>query len=586
MKRGSSVGAPPAARARRTEPRRTGQRNTGQRADLRRRAEAFLRTAPDELARMPITDVQTLVHELQVHQIELGIQNEELRRAQVELADSRDRYTDLYEFAPMGYLSLDASGRIREANLSASTLLAVERRRLIGKRFSSFVLPQCQDDWYRHFAAVRAAPVKQACELALREKAGEPVWCRLETMASPAKSSPRTAWECRLVMVDVSQRKRMEEELRVLNESLEQRVEARTAELQAANESLGREIRRRGEAESALGESEARLRAIVDTAVDAIITIDARGTIESANPATERMFGYGAGEMIGRNVRMLMPSPYREEHDRYLQRYFETGEARIIGVGRELVARRKDGSTFPVDLAVSAFRDRGLLFAGIVRDISERKNLQWAVAESLVEEQQAIGRELHDGVAQRLSGVEMLTSVLHARLRTESSTDSQALGRILAELRGALEQLRAVIKGVHVFAVKAGGLPGALRELARDTESLHGLPCAFESSGQIVVPDANTATQLYYIAREAVHNAARHARASRITISLEADERRLILAIWDDGRGIEPKQIRAGMGTQIMEYRAGLIGGTLDIRGLPGGGSMVVCLSARRPMAG
>jgi PAS domain S-box-containing protein len=577
----------PAARARRTAPPRTERRRAGQGADLRRRAEAFLRTAPDELARMPITDVQTLVHELQVHQIELAIQNEELRRAQVELAESRDRYTDLYEFAPIGYLSLDSSGRIREANLRASTLLAVERRLLIGKRFTSFVLPRCQDDWYRHFAAVRAAPVKQTCELALRERAGESVWCRLATIASPAQRSPRTAWECRLVMIDVSERKRMEEELRSLNESLEQRVAQRTADLRAMNESLAGEIRRRAEAESALAEGAARLRAIVDTAVDAIITIDARGTIESVNPATEWMFGYRAGEMIGQNVRMLMPSPYREEHDGYLQRYFETGEARIIGIGREVAGRRKDGSIFPVDLALSEFRDKGPLFTGIVRDITERKNLQRAIAESLVAEQHAIAGELHDSVAQRLTGVEMLTSVLHARLRRKSAADGEAIGRILAGLRGALQDLRAVIKGVHVFAVQAGGLPGALRELARDTESLHGMPCAFESSGEIVLPDANTATQLYYIAREAVHNAVRHARASRITISLEADERRLILAVWDDGKGIEPEQIRAGMGTQIMEYRAGLIGGTLDIRPLPSGGSMVVCLSpTRRPKAG
>jgi PAS domain S-box-containing protein len=108
--------------------------------------------------------------------------------------------------------------------------------------------------------------------------------------------------------------------------------------------------------ESALQESEARMRAILQTAVDAIITIDEHGIIESLNPEAEEMFGYKAAELIGKNVKVLMPSPYREEHDGYIANYCRTGRAKIIGIGREVVAQRKDGSTFPIDLAVSEVR--------------------------------------------------------------------------------------------------------------------------------------------------------------------------------------------------------------------------------------
>ncbi len=129
--------------------------------------------------------------------------------------------------------------------------------------------------------------------------------------------------------------------------------------------------------DEALRESEARLSAIVETAVDAIITIDERGTIESINTAGERMFGYTAVDLVGTNVSCLMPLPYQAEHDAYITKYLDTGEAKIIGIGREAVGLHKDGTVFPIDLAVSdvQFPDRRI-FTGIVRDISERKRVE------------------------------------------------------------------------------------------------------------------------------------------------------------------------------------------------------------------
>jgi two-component system sensor kinase FixL len=137
------------------------------------------------------------------------------------------------------------------------------------------------------------------------------------------------------------------------------------------------DITLRKRAEAALQESEARMRAIVDTAVDAIVTIDERGAIERFNPAAERLFGYSESEVAGKNVSMLMPTPYHEMHDGYLARYMQTGEKRIIGIGREVIGKRKDGTIFPMELAVAEMKlGERRMFTGVVRNITERKRAE------------------------------------------------------------------------------------------------------------------------------------------------------------------------------------------------------------------
>lgn len=683
---------------------------------LRERAEELLRKTRTDVAGMPPEDVQRLVHELQVHQIELELQNEELRDTQVALTESRDRFSDLYEFAPVGYVTLDQNGRVVEANLTAATLLRVERRQLLNANLTKFIAPDSQDAFYFHRQAVLSPAGREAhapdasvtapnqtCELAMHRTDGTLLWIRMQSIAfgSPVNR------QCLTALIDKTARRKAEDELRGLKDSLEQRVADQTQEIRllaesvknlaegvmitddeldwpgprirfvneamcritgyTADELIGmsprilqgklsdrvtldrikgelasglscvaelvnyrrdgstydaevfitplcnasgqrtnfvsihRDISERKRAEQELRERESRLSAILDSAVDAIITINAQGMIESVNRAAERMFGYAAAELIGRNVKQLMPPETRDEHDHYIRRYLETRQPRLIGTGREVIAQRRDGSLIPVEINVAEVDHLGV-FLGILHDITERKRLQRQVLETATEEQRRIGQELHDGTQQELTGLSLMAGTLLHAIQSipEKRVDSRStwlvdpatysrLSETTAKLNRGLAEahrnVRYLAHGIMPVQIDALGLRAALEELVLTTSQTDRARCRFESSGNIAVPDNTVATNLYRIAQEAVNNALRHSRATEIVISLTQHDEQICLEVRDNGIGM-PSAIPDGaasqqtqhMGLRIMEYRASLIGGTVRYERNESGGTTVRCI--------
>jgi two-component system CheB/CheR fusion protein len=277
-----------------------------------------------------------------------------------------------------------------------------------------------------------------------------------------------------------------------------------------------------------------------------------------------------------------MPAPYCNEHDRYLANYRETGQAKIIGIGREVVGRRRDGTVFPLHLAVSEVRlgDRRL-FTGIVHDLSERKRLEEAVLAIGDRERRRIGQDLHDGLGQLLAAIAFKSRLLQKKLPDGTSEAATATAQQIVELTSqAITQARAIAHGLQPVEPRPLGLVSALHALATSTSELLGIRCEFECPQPLPVEEPTIATHLYRIAQEAVNNAVKHGKASQISLSFLRNGPNLVLRICDDGTGFRADRVSksTGMGLRTMRYRAAMISGLLSVSGDPKrGGAAITC---------
>ena len=213
------------------------------------------------------------------------------------------------------------------------------------------------------------------------------------------------------------------------------------------------------------------LRAILDNVIDGIISIDAHGIVDSFNRPAEKIFGYAAAEVIGRNVKMLMPDPYLSEHDDYLNNYLRTGKAKVIGIGREVVGLRKDGATFPMDLAVTEYLLEGSRhFTGIVRDITERKKLEELLRQS--QKMEAIG-QLAGGVAHDFNNLLTVIGGYSSMMLASVGTDD-SLRMPLGEIRQAAERATSLTRQLLAFSRKQVVAPKLLdlNDIVRSAEQM------------------------------------------------------------------------------------------------------------------
>ena len=317
-----------------------------------------------------------------------------------------------------------------------------------------------------------------------------------------------------------------------------------------------RDITERKHAEEELRRAEERMRSVVNHVLDGIITIDEHGTVESFNPAAEKIFGYRADEVIGRNVNMLMPEPYHGEHDGYLSNYVRTGAPKIIGIGREVVGRRKNGSTFPMELAVSEFHiGERRYFTGIVRDITERKRLETEVHERLQQLAEAdrqkneflamLSHELRNPLAPMRNA---LTLMKHVRADEKVMREARDLIERqlhhLVRLVDDLLDVSRIIRGrvdLRKEPVELGTIINRATETARPVIDAHGHQLG------IMLPQAplyveGDVVRLAQVLSNLLTNAARYSgKPGRINLGAWRDGDEAVLSVRDYGGGIAPE---------------------------------------------
>jgi PAS domain S-box-containing protein len=339
--------------------------------------------------------------------------------------------------------------------------------------------------------------------------------------------------------------------------------------LLSAMSSLGAEIgdavmRRRSD--RSIRESEERKHAILEAALDCVITIDHEGHVVEWGGAAADTFGYSAEEAVGREMaELIVPPSLRLRHRQGFMRRVEQDRGSILGHRVEITGMRADGTEFPVELAITRINLPGPpMFTGYLRDIADRKQAEAElrasrarIVEAADEGRRRIERDLHDGAQQRLVHVSLMLKLARARLESDPEGGAAAVDEAISELATATAELRELARGIHPAVLSDGGLAPALTALAeraRPRAKVVSVP-----PGRLPARVESTA---YFVVAEALTNATRYAQASSATVSAVVDDGRLVVEVHDDGRGGADGN---GSGLRGLADRAAALDGELEV---------------------
>ncbi len=495
-----------------------------------------------------------------------------IRNPKTELEAAIQRFVDLYDFAPIAYVSFDRAGRIEEANLAATELLGESRDLLIGRPFAFYVGDL--DSFMQHLLYCRTSQQQVETELQLKPRKRERISALL--CSTPITSTTRNgALLYQTAILDLSERKRAEEALR---------------------------------------KSEEQLRAIINQSNAGIASCDLNGRLLFANQKFREMLGYTDSELAVRTIftithpddvditksrfaKMLQTRQPIEMEKRYVRKdrslvwvnvcdtpvLDAAGKAvSAVAVAIDVTQRKKaEGALQRSNELLEKLvqqRTKALRAANIQlqHEINRRKGLEGEILEISDREQQRLGQELHDGLCQHLTAVAFMARSVALRLKNHRVIEVNDIEKIAQLVNDAATDTRNLSRALHRVDIDSAGFITALEDLI-DRE-IWKTPCRLEIKAPLHVHNDATASNLYRIAREAVINANKHAQAREIVVALARSRKGIVLSVADDGVGLknEPK-LKEGLGFHIMHYRARSIGGRLKIECRNKGGTRVAC---------
>lgn len=436
------------------------------------------------------------------------------RAAEVHLAQMEARYRGLLEAAPDAMVVVNHDGEIVLLNVQAEKQFGYRRDELVGQKVKNIIpagfAERLLADALRSAADALAQQIGTGIELSGRRKDGSEF--PIEIMLSPLQSA-----EGMLVTAAI------------------------------------RDITKRKKSEQAVREAAARLTTVADTAVDGLILIDAIGSILMFNRACTRLFGYSTEEVVGKNVKCLMPSPYHDAHDGYLDNYHKSGERKVIGINREVVGRRKNGTTFPMGLSVGEAKEDGnTVFVGILHDLTTQKKAEAQLLQK-VEELNRSNEELgqfasiasHD-LQEPLRMVASYTQLLSKRYKGRLDADADEF--IAFAVDGA-SRMQRLIK--DLLAYSRIGPKGMVTTHTSSEQALRqalvNLRASIESSGAVVTHDALPSVpadelELVQLFQNLVGNGIKYQKGTpSIHVSAARIDDVWEFSVQDNGLGIEPQ---------------------------------------------
>jgi len=389
-----------------------------------------------------------------------------------ELLSSRNRYQKLYDCAPIVFLILNDQGYIIDANQAASELFGSSKIELQGTKQVKYIHAEDRNRFNLFFKQLSHAKDKLSIELRIKQANKHFINVACQGCCSYTRDSKN---EFFLTLQDISEQKRVEKAIFLLNELLKQKICDQTAELLRKNNKLQENISEIRKSKQQLIEREAKLNSVFNAAVEGILTINESGIIESLNNAVSKIFGYQADELIGHNVNKLISLPQKELQSDFFHAYLSKYQAKIIGKIWQLEGLRKDGSLIPIDISISKYKiGHKCFFTSMIRDVSERKFKEQQDKQHLDElahvTRMGLMGEMASGIAHEVN--QPLTAI---------ATYCQVSLRLIETDKPDLISLQETLQKTEKQALRAGRIIAHMREFIssntvhRSTVDINGL---------------------------------------------------------------------------------------------------------------